>query len=130
MNLKVAAGLLLFALFAPVIAGAHHSFAMFDNSQVVSVKGTVKVFQWTNPHSWLQLEVVNEKGVAEEWSLEGLSPNVLGRMGWTRNSMLPGDVVTVYFNPTRDGSRGGNMIKVVRPDGTVIAARSASGAAQ
>jgi hypothetical protein len=130
MNPKVTAALLVLALFAPTIAGAHHSFAMFDHSQVVSVKGTVKVFQWTNPHSWLQLEVLNEKGVAEEWSLEGLSPNVLGRMGWTRKSMLPGDVVTVYFNPTRDGSRGGNMIKVVRPDGTVIAARPTSGAAQ
>jgi hypothetical protein len=130
MNPKAAAVLLLFALFAPVSAGAHHSFAMFDHLRVVSITGTVKQFQWTNPHSWLQLEVMNDKNVAEEWSLEGLSPNVLGRMGWTRKSMLPGDVVTVYFNPTRDGSRGGNMIKVVRPDGTVIAARPAPGAAQ
>ena len=130
MNLKIAAGLLLFALFAPASACAHHSFAMFDHLRVVSITGTVKEFQWTNPHSWLQLVVVNEKGVAEEWALEGLSPNVLGRMGWKRDSMVRGDVVTVYFNPTRDGTRGGNMIKVVRPNGTVIGTTPAAGAAQ
>ena len=129
MDSKIAAGLLALALLVPAIAGAHHSFAMFDPTQVVSIKGTVKEFQWTNPHSWLQLVVVNDSGVAEEWSLEGLSPNVLGRMGWKRNSMAPGDVVTVYFNPTRDGSHGGNMVKVLRPDGTLIGGTQQAGAA-
>jgi hypothetical protein len=128
MNLKITAVLLALTLVAPRIACAHHSFAMFDNSQVVSIKGTVKDFQWTNPHSWLQLVVTNEHGVQEEWSLEGLSPNVLGRMGWARNSVVPGDVVTVFINPTRDGTHGGNMVKVVRADGTVLGGRPAGGA--
>jgi hypothetical protein len=128
MNSKLTTGLLALALVVPAIAGAHHSFAMFDANQLVSIKGTVKEFQWTNPHSWLQLEVMNDNGVAEEWSLEGLSPNVLGRMGWKRNSIATGDVVTVYFNPTRDGSHGGNMVKVVRPDGTVVGSSQPAGA--
>jgi len=113
---------MLLSLGAPMVAGAHHSFASFDSTQVVTLKGTVKDFQWTNPHCWLQLVVMGEDGTPQEWSLEGLSPNVLGRMGWKRNSVVPGDVVTVYSNPLRSGGRGGNMVKVVRSDGTVIGA--------
>ena len=104
------------------MASAHHSFAAFDATQVITLKGTVKEFQWTNPHCWLQLVVMNPDGTTQEWSLEGLSPNVLGRMGWKRNSVVPGDVVTVYSNPLRTGAHGGNMIKVVRADGTEIGA--------
>ncbi len=122
MNFKTAAVLMTLALGVPVAAGAHHSFASFDSTQVMTLKGTVKEFQWTNPHCWLQLVVTAEDGTTQEWSLEGLSPNVLGRMGWKRNSVVPGDVVTVYSNPLRNGSRGGNMVKVVRSDGTVIGA--------
>jgi hypothetical protein len=112
--------LLALAIGFPALAGAHHSFAGFDQNQVVSIKGTVKDFQWTNPHTWLQVVVVNEGGVAEEWALEGLSPNVLGRMGWKRNSVAAGDVITVYFNPTRNGSHGGNLVKIVRADGSQV----------
>jgi len=122
MKSKIAAVLMLLSLGAPMVAGAHHSFASFDSTQVVTLKGTVKDFQWTNPHCWLQLVVMGEDGTPQEWSLEGLSPNVLGRMGWKRNSVVPGDVVTVYSNPLRSGGRGGNMVKVVRSDGTVIGA--------
>jgi len=123
MTFKITTRLLLaLALCLPAVAGAHHSFAGFDQTQVVSVKGTVKEFQWTNPHSWLQIMVVNESGVAEEWALEGLSPNVLGRMGWKRNSVAPGDVITAYFNPTRNGSHGGNLVRIVRADGSQVPA--------
>lgn len=120
MKSKFRSGLVAFLVALPVMVSAHHSFAMFDRNQLVSRKGTVKEFQWTNPHSWLQLMVTNDQGVPEEWSLEGLSPNVLGRMGWKRDSLKPGDTVTAYFNPTRDGSHGGNLVKIMRPDGTVI----------
>jgi hypothetical protein len=129
MHSKIVAVLIMLVLGVPVVASAHHSFAYFDSTQVVKIKGTVKEFQWTNPHSWLQLVVVNDSGVVEEWSLEGLSPNVLGRMGWKRNSVVPGDVVTVYFNPTRNGTHGGSMVKVVRPDGTVIGGPPPAGTA-
>jgi hypothetical protein len=65
---------------------------------------------------------MGKDGTVQEWALEGLSPNVLRRMGWQRNTVMPGDVVTVYANPMRDGSHGGNMIKIVRPDGTLVGA--------
>ena len=80
----------------------------------------MREFQWTNPHSWLQLVVKSDDGKTEEWALEALSPNVLGRMGWKRNSLKAGDEVTAYFNPTRDGSRGGNLVKVMLTDGTTV----------
>jgi hypothetical protein len=119
-KLLAAGAALLLAL--PAISMAHHSFAMFDNTKVTALKGTVREFQWTNPHSWVQLSVVNGDGVTEEWSLEALSPNVLSRMGWKRNSIKPGDKITAYFNPIRDGSHGGNLIKVELADGTVVGA--------
>jgi len=105
---------------APIAADAHHSFAMFDRNKVVSLKGVVRDFQWTNPHSWIQLVVKDDSGATTEWSLEALSPNVLGRMGWKRNSIKAGDTITAYFNPTRDGSHGGNMVRVMLSDGKVI----------
>jgi hypothetical protein len=121
MNFRLFAVALLLAAM-PMLAVAHHSFAMFDQNQVVSLKGTVRGFQWTNPHSWLQLEVLNDHGVTEEWSLEMLSPNVLRRFGWKHDSIMPGDVVTAYFNPTRNSTHGGNLVKIARPDGTTIGA--------
>lgn len=119
-NFRVTRALAALVLSLPLVAVAHHSFAMFDRTKVVSLKGVVKEFQWTNPHSWLQLSVTNDQGVTEQWSLEGLSPNVLGRMGWKRNSMAPGDTITAYFNPTRNGTHGGNLIKILRSDGTMV----------
>jgi Family of unknown function (DUF6152) len=107
-------------LLASVPAVAHHSFAMFDKKKEVTVKGVVKEFQWTNPHSWVQLQVRNEKGEIEEWALEALSPNVLGRMGWKRNSLKAGDAVTVVFHPARDGTHGGHLVNVMLADGTTI----------
>ena len=77
-------------LVAAAPAIAHHSFAMFDMQKEVTAKGVVKEFQWTNPHSWVQLQIKNDKGETEEWALEALSPNVLSRMGWKRNSLKAG----------------------------------------
>ena len=72
---------------AAVLAGsaqAHHSFAMFDNQKDVTIEGTVKSFQWTNPHTWIQLMVKDANGTEAEWSLEGQSPNGLVRQGWQK----------------------------------------------
>ncbi len=113
-----AALVILAAIASP--AWAHHSFAMFDQTKQITLKGVVREFQWTNPHSWLQLEVVNEKGESEEWSVEMLSTSVLGRMGWKKNSLKPGDKVTVVINPVRTGAPGGNMISVSDETGLTI----------
>lgn len=105
---------------SPMAADAHHSFAMFDRTKEVSLKGVVREFQWTNPHSWVQLIVKDAQGNSAEWSLEALSPNVLSRMGWKRNSIKTGDEITAYFNPTRDGSHGGNLVRITTADGRTI----------
>jgi hypothetical protein len=111
---------------------AHHSYAMFDADNLVTVDATVKEFQWTNPHSWLQV-MVNNKGVAEEWSLE-LGPLVaLRRWGWKPHSVNPGDKVKISVNPLRDGSRGGRLITIVLPDGKTLGGQGgprAAGVAQ
>ncbi len=100
---------------------AHHSFAMFDQSQQVKLEGVVKEFQFTNPHSWIQLMVVPSEGAeAEQWSIEALSPNVLMRNGWKRNTLKPGDKISVLINPLRDGKKGGNLILVTLGDGTTL----------
>ena len=86
------------------IALAHHSNAMFDKAEVRQVTGTVKEFQWTNPHVWIQVYIENEDGEQEEWSIEGGGPNTLFRKGWRPNSFKPGDMVEFKFNPMLDGS--------------------------
>ncbi len=105
------------ALAVSVPAGAHHSFAMFDNSKVLTLTGVVKTFQWTNPHCVIWFMVKPEgNGGPQEWGVETTSPGVLTRSGWTRNSIKPGDRVSVEFNPLRDGTHGGGMDSVTLLD--------------
>jgi Family of unknown function (DUF6152) len=105
------------ALAAPVPAGAHHSFAMYEKDKVLTLKGEVKTFQWTNPHCVLWFIVKPEGGgEPQEWGVETTSPGVLTRSGWTRNSIKPGDHVSVEFNPLRDGTHGGGMNSVTLLD--------------
>ena len=111
-SLRVRAGIGLVAAFMLMSAAgrAHHSAAMFDDSRVVELKGVVKELQWTNPHVWLQVTVVDEKGAKKEWSVEAGSPNTLSRTGWRSTSFKAGDAVTVRVNPMKDGSAAGNFI--------------------
>ena len=97
-------------------AWAHHSFAMFDQNRQVSVSGTVKTFQWTNPHAFIELEAADGK----VWSVELNSPNNLVRQGWKRTALKPGDKVTVVLNPLRSGQSGGLFNAVTLPDGKVL----------
>ena len=101
--------LLAAALVAGAPAGAHHSAAMFDDTRVVELKGTVKELQWSNPHIWLQV-VVDDQGRKTEWSIEGGSPNSLSRQGWRATTFKPGDAVTVRINPMKDGTPAGNFV--------------------
>jgi Family of unknown function (DUF6152) len=100
---------------------AHHSTAMFDQAKTIKLVGTVKQFQWTNPHSWIQLDVANAQGVVEEWSIEGNSPNQLIRLGWRPATLKPGDVVTVMVKPMKDGAKGGMFVEITLADGKVLA---------
>jgi hypothetical protein len=106
------------AVTASCAAFSHHSFAMFDQTRQVALKGTVREFQWTNPHAFIQVDVTNEAGGSEMWSVEMNSPNNLRRQGWKSNLLKPGDKVTVVTNPLRDGKKGGLFVSVTLPDGT------------
>ncbi|MGW8370217.1 MAG: DUF6152 family protein [Gammaproteobacteria bacterium] len=99
---------------------AHHSTAKFDKTEEVTLTGVVKEFQYTNPHSWLQLYVTSEEGERVEWGIEGGSPNFLKRRGWTAKSLQPGDEVSVSVYVMRDGQPGAIMIAVTLPDGTTL----------
>jgi hypothetical protein len=100
-----------FAAAMSVAGGAlaHHSFAMFDNQKEVQIQGTVKEFQWTNPHIWIQI-MVNEGGKDVEYSIEGASPNGLSRKGWKRTSIKAGDKVSLTIHPMKDGTLGGSLV--------------------
>jgi hypothetical protein len=105
------------------IGTAHHSFAMFDATKEIVLSGVVKEFQWTNPHTFVQLEVPGPDGTTVEWSIEGASPNSLARIGWTRGSIKTGDQLAVTINPLRDGGRGGNFVQAMFPDGRILSRR-------
>ena len=108
------------ALVYGAAAGAHHSFAMFDQSKQLPLKGTVHDFQWTNPHAFIDVDVPNDSGGSDLWKVELNSPNNLKRQGWKSTQMKPGDKVTVVINPLRDGSKGGLFVAVTLPDGKVM----------
>jgi len=108
------------ALLVAAPALAHHSFSMFDAQKEVVLKGTVKEFQWSNPHTWIQLNVTDDAGKTVEWSIEGGSPNLVGRQGWKRNTFKPGDEVQITVHPMRDGRPGGSFVRAVLPDGRTL----------
>lgn len=117
-SLLVMAALAVAAVAVPL--SAHHSFAMFDQTKSVSLKGKVVEFQWTNPHAFIELEVPDGKGGADRWSIELNSPNNLTRQGWRRSSVKPGDQVTITLNPLRNGKKGGLFNTILLPDGKML----------
>lgn len=100
-------------------ASAHHSFAMFDPQHPVQVEGTVKSWEFTNPHSWLILLVMKD-GIPIEYNIEGASVNTLIRQGFGPHTFLRGDKLTVTINPLKAGGNGGAFVKAVKADGTVL----------
>jgi hypothetical protein len=114
----VATALTISAALATTPVVAHHSFAMFDRTKEVTISGTVRTFEWTNPHSWLQVVVPASAGrPAVEYSIELGSPNTMSRQGWRKNTFKQGDRVTVIMHPMRDGSRGGAFVSAINAAG-------------
>ena len=102
------------ALIVSSAAPAHHSFAAYESIQTRTLKGTVETFQWINPHVEIKMRVAPEGGgEPQEWSIETSGPSILTRFGWTRNSIKPGDRISVICNPLSDGSHGGRLHTVV-----------------
>jgi hypothetical protein len=122
MNKRLLAGLGAGALIigAAGAAAAHHSTAMFEWGKEKKITGTVKEFQWTNPHTWTVFQISDGKGGIEEWGMEGMSPNYLGRAGWTKRSLKPGDKVEMTIYPLKDGKKGGFTVGVTFADGKTI----------
>jgi hypothetical protein len=116
-------------LWAATPAPAHHSGAGVDRSRTVTVTGIVKDFRWTNPHSWIDLEVADEKGATGVWSIEMNPPPYLIRAGWKSTTLKPGDKVSVTLNPIRTGEPGGIFVSVTLADGTVLGGRGGGPAA-
>jgi hypothetical protein len=112
--------LLMFALALPV--RAHHSSAMFDHDKQVTLLGTVKTFEWTNPHCWIQLLVHNPDGSDVEWGIELLSPRLLVRAGWKVGDVKVGDKIMMVVHPKRDGTAAGGYVSGVGADGQPLKA--------
>jgi hypothetical protein len=108
------------ALVAAGSAAAHHSTAMFDMNKNVVLEGTIKEFQWTNPHTWIVFEVPNAAGGTDEYGIEGMSPNYLARTGWDKHSLSSGEKVELTIHPLKDGRKGGFNVSVKKPDGTIM----------
>ena len=107
------------AMAAP--ASAHHSFAMFDATKPMTMTGTVREFEWVNPHSWLRLMVLDQaSGKTMEWAFELGSPVQQISAGWKADSVKPGDKVTVTIHPMKDGSRVGGLISATLPNGATL----------
>ena len=111
LALPIAAGLLA----GPAVA--HHSFAMFDNTRSVTLHGKVTAYQWTNPHSYLDIDAEDGKGGTKHYTMEMTSPNMLHRGGWSSRTVKAGDVVTAVMSPLRDGQSGGLLLELTLPSG-------------
>jgi hypothetical protein len=96
---------------------AHHGATEYDMTKIVSLSGTVKEFQYVNPHTLVTFTVKDDSGNAVEWQGELPSPNLLSRRGWSRSILKPGDQVTIIGAPAKNGEKGMQIKKLVFPDG-------------
>jgi hypothetical protein len=116
IGVALAAGLL--GLLGFGTSSAHHSFSVFDMATEKVVEGDVVEFQWTNPHTWAWVDVKGADGKVVRYGFEGMSPNFLGRRGWTKNTMKPGDHIKVIYAPLKSGEPGGTFLRGTMADGT------------
>lgn len=103
-------------VLAPGAALGHHSFSMFDATRDMTIEGTVSAFTWTNPHVWIDV-IVDNGGEQERWGIETQSIGILYRQGWKADSVKVGERVRVELHPMKDGTPGGQLMKIVLPDG-------------
>ena len=108
-------------LVASGTVSAHHSFAMFDQDKLVTLKGSVAEWYWINPHGHIILKVDAGPGVdpkfAGEWDIECASTNIMRLQGWSSTTLKPGDQITISANPLKDGSKGASLFYATFPDG-------------
>ena len=119
MRRFLAAGGLAVALLAAPVA-AHHSFAMFDTANPITLNGVVTAFEWTNPHVYIEIDVPDGARGATHWTIELGSPSILMRGGWKFNVLKKGDKVTAVVSPLRNGEPGSLLTRITLPDGRVL----------
>ena len=107
------------ALAAASSALAHHSFTMFDMSKRITLVGTVTSFEWTNPHSYIEIDVPDDQST-KHWSIEMGSPSILQQSGWKFSSLKKGDKTTLIINPLKNGKAGGFLSTATLPDGRTL----------
>jgi hypothetical protein len=107
-------------LFLTPAAQAHHSNSAFYVTKVITIKGVVKEFRWSNPHVWVILTVDDGKGNKVDWKVEGRPPGILGRAGWTPKILQPGETVTIDLSPAKDDTASGLIARVTKEDGTIL----------
>jgi hypothetical protein len=101
-------------------AMAHHSFAVYDHTKTITLKGTVTKFQWTNPHAYIEMDVPDDKGVVKHYSIECTSINMMQRNGWRSNMIKYGDKVKAVVSPLSSGQPGGLLLLLTLPDGKTL----------
>jgi hypothetical protein len=100
-----------------VSVSAHHAWSGYDMVNITTVKGTVTQFDWGNPHVWINLEVKDDKGKIEKWSVGGPSPSRMAGTGWDKGTLKPGDQITAVGHRISDGTYSLRLEKVVLADG-------------
>jgi hypothetical protein len=112
------------SLACPVAAWAHHGYAAYDETVILSLKATVTEYELANPHSTMSFDVKNEQGKVENWVAEAGHIRLMQDEGWTRTTLKPGDTVTFFFHPAKNGSHAVDLVKVVLSDGRSLWAHS------
>ena len=115
-RLVTVVGAAVFAV-APALVEAHHSTTMFEDTKEVTFDGTVREFQYTNPHSWLLVDVTNKDGSVTTWGFEAEGPGTLARRGIRPSDFRAGTKLTITGHPMKDGRPAASWIKAVRADG-------------
>jgi hypothetical protein len=119
-RIRLAAVVALAAVVGSTSALAHHSFAMFDTQNPVTIAGVVTAFEWTNPHSYIELDVSDERGAVKHWTIELGSTSILQRGGWKFTTIRKGDKISAVVGPLRSGEPGSLLVRVTLPDGRVL----------
>jgi len=121
-KLRILSGLILAMTLMPL--QAHHSTAMFDDQREITVTGTIKEFQYTNPHSWLIIDVTNDDGSVTTWGFEAEGPTTLTRSGIRKSTLPPGTKITITGHPMKDGRSAAAWVVAELEDGTVLNPRA------
>ena len=115
-------GFAAWLIFAGGPALAHHSTAEYDMTALTSIKGTVTQFEWTNPHAYIHIDVKDDKGNMVEWTAELASLGMLSRVNWKRDTVKPGDEITIYGNRAKNGKTLMRLDKIVFANGQELSA--------